>query len=64
MFTEELLEDPELAELEKCDAFALWDYIKGIGLHTYLIYHHISSGGSCQARALSETRERLFQIIL
>jgi hypothetical protein len=28
-----LLEDPELAELEKCDVLAPLYYIEGIGLH-------------------------------
>ena len=30
---EELLEDPELTELEKCDALAPLYHIEGIGLH-------------------------------
>jgi len=34
---EKLLEDPELAELEKCDALAPLYHIEGIGLHTSLI---------------------------
>ena len=33
MVIEELLEDPEIAELENCDALALWDDVEGIGLH-------------------------------
>lgn len=30
---EELLEDPKLAELEKCDAFTLLYHVEGISLH-------------------------------
>ena len=33
MVIEELLEDPELAKLEKCDALAPLYHIEGIGLH-------------------------------
>jgi hypothetical protein len=39
MAIEELLEDPELAKLEKCDTLALWDNIECIRLH---INHHAS----------------------
>lgn len=34
MVIEELLEDPELAEFEKCDMLAPFYHIEGIGLHT------------------------------
>jgi hypothetical protein len=37
MAIEELLEDPELAKLEKCDTLAPLYYIEGIGLHITLI---------------------------
>jgi hypothetical protein len=37
MVIEELLEDPELAKLEKYDALAPLYHIKGIGLHITLI---------------------------
>jgi hypothetical protein len=33
MVIEELLEDPELAKLEKCDVLAPFYHIEGIGLH-------------------------------
>ena len=33
MVIEELLEDPELAELEKCDALTSLYYVEGIGLY-------------------------------
>jgi hypothetical protein len=33
MVIEELLEDPELAKLEKCEVLAPLYHIKGIGLH-------------------------------
>jgi hypothetical protein len=37
MVIEELLEDPELAEFEKCDVLAPLYHIEGIGLHISLI---------------------------
>ena len=37
MVIEELLKDPELAELDKCDVLAPLYHIEGIGLH---IHHH------------------------
>jgi hypothetical protein len=50
MVIEELLEDPELAKLEKDDALAPLYHIEGTDRHTYLICYHIRSGGSSQAR--------------
>jgi hypothetical protein len=40
---EELLEDPEIAELEKCDALASLYHVEGAGLHTCTLCSHISS---------------------
>ena len=40
---EELLEDPELAELEKCDALAPLYHVECIGLHIRSLCSHTSS---------------------